>query len=109
MGMTTEVLKNMLKKPFTKDYPRKKSVVSKNFRGKIHVDRKKCIGCFLCQINCPTGAITVDKDSKKASVDGGLCILCSMCAEVCPVRCIFFTSEYETAVRKKERLLPEKR
>jgi formate hydrogenlyase subunit 6/NADH:ubiquinone oxidoreductase subunit I len=109
MGMTSDVLKNLLKKPFTIDYPRKKSVVSKNFRGKIHVERKKCIGCFLCQVNCPTGAIVVNKKSKKAEVDEGLCILCSMCSEVCPVKCIHFTNEYETAVRRKRELLPKKR
>ncbi len=109
MGMTSEVLRNMLKKPFTLKYPKKKSKVSVNFRGKIHVDRKKCIGCYLCQINCPTGAIVVDKKSKKAEVDQGLCILCSMCAEVCPVKCIYFTNDYETAVKDREKLRPKKR
>ena len=109
MGMTSDILKTLLKKPFTTGYPAKKSEVSKNFRGRIHVDRKKCIGCFLCQVNCPTGAIVVDKKSKKAEVDEGLCILCSMCAEVCPVKCIFFTNEYETAVRDKKKLGRKKR
>lgn len=104
MGMTAEVLKNMLKKPFTQDYPRKKSRVSVNFRGRISVDRKRCIGCSLCQINCPTGAIVVDPKTKKAGADMALCILCSLCAEVCPVKCIHFNNEYENAVEDKKRL-----
>ena len=109
MGIITDVLKNMFKKPFTIDYPKKKSKISVNFRGKIHVDRKKCIGCYLCQMNCPTGAIVVNKKTKKAEVDMGLCILCSMCAEVCPVKCIYFTSDYENQVRSKNKLKPKKR
>lgn len=104
MGMTLDVLKNMLKKPFTKDYPKKKTKVAKAFRGVIEVDRPKCIGCYLCQINCPTGAIVVNKKTKKAEVDMGLCILCSLCAEVCPVKCIHFRNEYEISVKDKKKL-----
>jgi len=104
MGMTTIVLKNIIKKPFTIKYPKKKSKVSINYRGRISVDRKKCIGCYLCQINCPTGAIVVNKKTKKAEVDMALCILCSLCAEVCPVKCIHFANEYEFVVKDKKKL-----
>ena len=102
MGMTSEVLKNFFKKPFTLDYPKKKSKISVNFRGKIFVDKKTCIGCKLCEVYCPTGAIVVKK--KKAVVDEALCIYCSVCKEVCPVKCIYFKNEYENAVRKKKDL-----
>lgn len=102
--MTTEVLRNLLKKPYTLDYPRKKSAVSRNFRGRIYVDRKKCIGCRMCQLNCPAGAIIVDEKTRKARVDLGRCILCSLCAEVCPVKCIHFKNEYENQVRKRKDL-----
>ena len=104
MGMTTTVIKNMLKKPATIKYPKKKSEISKNYRGRIVVDRPKCIGCYLCQVNCPTGAIVVDPKDKKAYVDIGLCIFCSMCREVCPVKCIYFTNEYEKVSKDKEKL-----
>ncbi len=108
MGMTSDVIRNLLKKPFTIDYPKKKTKVSVHFRGNIYVDKKTCIGCFLCQVNCPTGAITVNKQ-KKAEVDFGKCILCGLCNDVCPVKCIYFPNEFENAVRSREKLKPNKR
>ena len=102
MGMTSDVIKNFFKKPFTLDFPKKKSKVSVNFRGKIYVDNNVCIACKLCETYCPTGAIVVR--GKRAVVDEGLCIYCSLCAEVCPVKCIYFKNEYETAVRKTKNL-----
>ena len=104
MGITLDVLKNMLKKPFTGDFPKKKPDISEKFRGSIEVDRIACIGCYLCQVNCPTGAIVVDPKTKKAEVDMSLCILCSMCAEVCPVKCISFRNEYDISVKDKKKL-----
>lgn len=109
MGMTTDVLRNIFKKPFTLDYPKKKTKVSVHFRGNIYVDKPTCIGCYLCQVNCPTGAIVVNKKTKKAEVDLGLCILCGLCNDVCPVKCIYFPSEFENAVTKRDRLKPNKR
>lgn len=108
MGMTSEVLRNLFKKPFTVDYPKKKTKVSVHYRGNIYVDKKACIGCYLCQVNCPTDAIIVNK-KKKAEVDLGLCILCGLCNDVCPVKCIYFPNEYENAVTDREKLKPKKR
>ena len=108
MGMTSDVIRNLLKKPFTIDYPKKKTKVSVHFRGNIFVDQKTCVGCFLCQVNCPTGAITVNKE-KKAEVDFGKCILCGLCNDVCPVKCIYFPNEFENAVTDREKLKPKKR
>ncbi len=109
MGMIIETLKNLLSRPFTVDYPKKRDKVSEKYRGMIHVDRKKCIGCYLCQVHCPTGAILVDPKTKKADVDTGLCIYCSMCEEVCPVKCIFFTNAYENEVKDRKKLVPPRR
>ncbi|MFH1394142.1 MAG: 4Fe-4S binding protein [Candidatus Micrarchaeota archaeon] len=102
VSMIIKVLKNLFAKPFTNEYPKKESKVSINFRGRIHVDQKKCISCRLCEMNCPTGAIVVDQASKYAIVDRSLCIYCGLCAEVCPVNVIWFSNSYENADTDKK-------
>jgi formate hydrogenlyase subunit 6/NADH:ubiquinone oxidoreductase subunit I len=104
VSMVLKVLRNLLSRPFTTKYPKKKAKVSVNFRGVIHIDQKKCIACKLCEVNCPTGAIVVDPKKKYSVVDRSRCILCGMCAEVCPVNVIWFSNEYENATGKKKAL-----
>ncbi|HBI14135.1 MAG TPA: electron transfer flavoprotein subunit alpha [Desulfobulbaceae bacterium] len=44
------------------------------------VDKEKCIGCGVCEANCPFGAITVIDG---CAVVNDLCTLCGSCVEVC--------------------------
>ncbi len=45
-----------------------------------------CIGCMLCQKNCPNEAVTVD--NFLAHIDQEKCVSCGVCAEKCPKKCI---------------------
>lgn len=122
MGIISEVLKNVSRKPFTKKYPKEKIKPFQRFRGKIVFDVKKCTGCGLCGMFCPTDAIKLRKKMKTIkvrniihrqvlhfikSVDSTKCMRCGLCIDVCPVDCIRFDTDFELADKKKEKLVVE--
>lgn len=45
-----------------------------------------CIGCKICEKNCPADAIKVENNH--AVIDGKKCIGCGLCAEKCPKKII---------------------
>ena len=104
MGIRWECFKHLFKKPFTKRYPKEKVVPHPRSRGRIKYDAKKCIGCRLCEKNCPSSAI---KFYKKGRIDFDMreCIFCGLCADVCPVDVISFTCEFELADGDKKNLI----
>ncbi|KJJ68639.1 4Fe-4S binding protein [Clostridium sp. FS41] len=55
------------------------------------VDRTMCIGCKLCEKACPSDAITVTGDEKKAFINPALCHQCTNCQAVCPREAIHYS------------------
>ncbi|MBN3036927.1 MAG: 4Fe-4S binding protein [Candidatus Diapherotrites archaeon] len=56
------------------------------------IDLSKCIKCHMCWLDCPDGAIYLDKDGKP-HVDYTFCKGCLVCANECPVKCIAVEAE----------------
>ena len=83
----------------TVKYPFTEPLVSPEFRGKIVIDPKKCIGCGACVNACPPNALEMleSEDKKTLRYFVGRCIFCWRCIEVCPVGAIRGTREFELA------------
>jgi len=63
-------------------------------------DRDKCVGCWMCIMTCPFGAITRERQEKQVSK----CDLCPdrdkpACVEACPTKALFLGTLKEFKVK----------
>ncbi len=104
--MVGEVLRHLLKKPATVHYPRERLAMPPGYRGKIVFCPQKCVGCKLCQRDCPAGALEIKKVGEKrfeAIFDLDRCIFCSQCVDSCNKKALETTNEFELAqIERKE-------
>lgn len=56
------------------------------------VDYSVCAGTRHCKKVCPSGAITLPKDTGKAVIDPALCHQCEACSNICPRTAISYQS-----------------
>ncbi len=59
------------------------------------VDKNACIGCKKCEKVCPSLAIAVNGDNKKAIISTKLCHQCTNCSAVCSVSAINYGARYK--------------
>jgi ech hydrogenase subunit F len=96
MSMIRSSLKNLFSKPYTVRYPYESTGIPPNNRGQVIWDMDECIFCRLCEKNCPTKAITTNKEAKSQTIVRARCIQCRTCVDVCPKHCIYLKPEYTT-------------
>ena len=66
------------------NYLENAGVTVEPLESEIQHDTERCTSCTACVPLCPTGALTVDRDTWQVAFDGQQCILCLSCLEVCP-------------------------
>lgn len=52
-----------------------------------------CIGCKRCEKVCPTEAIIVNKEDKKATIVNSMCLQCVNCVQICPTNAIKYSKK----------------
>lgn len=98
--MVNEVVKHLGKKPATVRYPFEKLTMPEHFRGRIVFVSELCVGCGLCERDCPAFAIEITEIGEKkfeGKIQLERCIFCAQCAESCKKNALIVTQEYELA------------
>jgi formate hydrogenlyase subunit 6/NADH:ubiquinone oxidoreductase subunit I len=98
--MIREVLGSAMRKPVTVRYPFVKVEMPKKFRGKLSFNPAACIGCKICEKDCPAAAIVIRKIADKkfeCDIDLAKCIYCAQCVDSCPKKSLLTTEDFELA------------
>ncbi|MDE6668711.1 MAG: 4Fe-4S binding protein [Muribaculaceae bacterium] len=118
--------KELVTPKITECYPENRATlnISDRFRAELTLKydaegRHKCIGCGICQMNCPNGTIQLTTkmvelpDGKKKRVldkymyDLGSCTFCMLCVTTCPQDALEFSNDFEQAVFTRDALIKQ--
>ena len=106
MSFASEMLGNLFKPPATSQYPFKPRKVYEADRGKVINDINNCIFCGMCMRNCPSDAITVDRNARTWKINRFACVQCKECVTNCPKKSLSMDTEYTApATEKTEEVL----
>ena len=97
---------SLFKKPETIMYP----VVTKpqpvGLKGHIVIDSQSCIVCGMCDRNCSTDCIKVDRKARTWEINPFACVQCGYCVTVCPKNCLTMDPNYfPVAVEKSSTIV----
>lgn len=65
-------------------------IFGKNPVYSMRVQEQGCIGCRMCEKVCPSDAVAVRSEDRKAEINPALCLQCSNCSQVCPKNTIHY-------------------
>ena len=110
----------------TEQYPENRATlqIADRFRAELTLiydkeGRHKCIGCGICEMNCPNGTIQLTTkmvelpDGKKKRkldkymYDLGSCTFCMLCVTTCPQDALEFSNDFEQATFTRNSLLKQ--
>ncbi|MDP8213600.1 MAG: 4Fe-4S dicluster domain-containing protein [Candidatus Euphemobacter frigidus] len=100
--MIRTVFRYLFGKTACQMYPKKPAVFFDTTRGHIEIDASRCILCGLCAMNCPVGAITVNREKHYWQIDHLGCIVCGACVEKCPKKCLTMENTYTAPANSKK-------
>ena len=118
--------KELVTPKITEQYPENRATlqIADRFRAELTLiydkeGRHKCIGCGICQMNCPNGTIQLTTkmvdlpDGKKKRkpdkymYDLGSCTFCMLCVTTCPQDALEFSNDFEQATFTRHSLLKQ--
>jgi hydrogenase-4 component H len=99
-----EVIRALIKSPYTSKYPAVPAKVYERFRGRPYFYEEDCTGCTACAQVCPPRAIDFEdkvknnKGKRKLTINWDICIFCGQCEASCLTgKGIILSREFEFA------------
>ena len=118
--------KELVTPKITEQYPENRATleIADRFRAELTLiyDKEghhRCIGCGICQMNCPNGTIQLTTkmvdlpDGKKKRkldkymYDLGSCTFCMLCVTTCPQDALEFSNDFEQATFTRGSLMKQ--